>query len=76
VRENGHLRRDAIRAVTAGYHDAHAIEICSTSCSTSGRLHVVLNIWTNYINEVAKTDIEFPWSSPVAASANSPRQEP
>ena len=23
-------------------------------------LHVALNTWTNYINEVAKTDIDFP----------------
>jgi hypothetical protein len=22
--------------------------------------HVALNVWTNYINEVAKTDIDFP----------------
>ena len=35
----------------AGYDDAQMIEIV---------LHVALNTWTNYINEVAKTDIDFP----------------
>jgi hypothetical protein len=47
----------------AGYDDAQAIEIV---------LHVVLNIWTNYINEVAKTDIEFPWSPPVQRTDGPP----
>jgi alkylhydroperoxidase family enzyme len=35
----------------AGYDDAQLVEIV---------LHVALNTWTNYINEVAKTDIDFP----------------
>ena len=35
----------------AGYDDAQMIEIV---------LHVALNTWTNYINEVAKTEIDFP----------------
>lgn len=35
----------------AGYDDAQVIEIVQ---------HVALNTWTNYINEVAKTDIDFP----------------
>jgi len=26
----------------------------------SGALHIALNTWTNYINEVAQTDIDFP----------------
>jgi hypothetical protein len=64
VREHGHLSEDAIRAVkSAGYDDAQTIEIV---------LHVVLNIWTNYINEVAKTDIEFPWSPPVQRTDGPP----
>ncbi|KFN41052.1 carboxymuconolactone decarboxylase family protein [Arenimonas oryziterrae] len=40
---------DAVKA--AGYSDAQLIEIVQ---------HVALNTWTNYINEVAKTDIDFP----------------
>jgi uncharacterized peroxidase-related enzyme len=52
VRERGHVSGDDLRAVkAAGYDDAQVIEIV---------LHVALNTWTNYINEVAKTDIDFP----------------
>jgi alkylhydroperoxidase family enzyme len=41
-----------VRALkAAGYDDAQVIEIV---------LHVALNIWTNYINLVAQTDIDFP----------------
>jgi uncharacterized peroxidase-related enzyme len=39
----------AVRA--AGYDDAQIVEIVQ---------HVALNVWTNYLNEVAKTDIDFP----------------
>ena len=43
---------DDVRTIKlAGYDDAQVIEIV---------LHVALNTWTNYINEVAKTDIDFP----------------
>ncbi len=52
VREHGHVSEDDLQAVkSAGYDDAQVIEIV---------LHVALNTWTNYINEVAKTDIDFP----------------
>jgi uncharacterized peroxidase-related enzyme len=52
VRERGHVGEDDLRAVKmAGYDDAQVIEIV---------LHVALNTWTNYINEIAKTDIDFP----------------
>jgi uncharacterized peroxidase-related enzyme len=52
ARQRGHVGEDAVRAVKlAGYDDAQVIEIV---------LHVALNTWTNYINEVAKTDIDFP----------------
>ena len=52
VRERGHVSEEDVRAVKlAGYDDAQVIEIV---------LHVALNTWTNYINEVAKTDIDFP----------------
>jgi alkylhydroperoxidase family enzyme len=52
ARKRGHVSEDDLRAVElAGYDDAQVIEIV---------LHVALNTWTNYINEVAKTDIDFP----------------
>ncbi len=52
TRERGHVSEDDLRAVKlAGYDDAQVIEIV---------LHVALNTWTNYINEVAKTEIDFP----------------
>ena len=46
----------AIRA--AGYDNAQIIEIIQ---------HVALNIWTNYLNEVARTEIDFPVAEGVAA---------
>jgi uncharacterized peroxidase-related enzyme len=52
ARERGHINEDDVRAVKlAGYDDAQVIEIVQ---------HVALNTWTNYINEVAKTEIDFP----------------
>lgn len=52
ARERGHVAEEDLRAVKlAGYSDAQVIEMV---------LHVALNTWTNYINEVAKTDIDFP----------------
>jgi uncharacterized peroxidase-related enzyme len=52
VRERGHVGEDDVRAVKeAGYDDGQVIEIV---------LHVALNTWTNYVNEVAKTEIDFP----------------
>jgi len=48
----GHVSEENLKAVkAAGYSDAQVIEIV---------MHVALNTWTNYINEVAKTDIDFP----------------
>jgi uncharacterized peroxidase-related enzyme len=50
--ERGHVSEDDLRAVrSTGYNDAQVIEIV---------LHVALNTWTNYINVVAETDIDFP----------------
>jgi alkylhydroperoxidase family enzyme len=41
-----------VRAVkAAGYDDAQIIEIVQ---------HVALNTWTNYVNLVAETEIDFP----------------
>jgi uncharacterized peroxidase-related enzyme len=45
-----------IRALKeAGYDDAQLIEIV---------LHVALNTWTNYINQIAQTEIDFPVIAP------------
>ena len=52
ARERGHVDEDDVHAVkAAGYDDGQVIEIV---------LHVALNTWTNYINEIAKTEIDFP----------------
>ena len=52
VRERGHVSAADVQAVKdAGYNDAQVIEIV---------LHVALNTLTNYVNEVVKTDIDFP----------------
>lgn len=48
----GHVSDEDVRALKlAGYDDAQVIEIVQ---------HVALNTWTNYINEVGKTEIDFP----------------
>ena len=48
----GHVSDEDFRAIkAAGYTDAQIIEIVQ---------HVALNTWTNYINNVAKTEIDFP----------------
>lgn len=48
----GHVAEADLKAVKlAGYTDAQVIEIVQ---------HVALNTWTNYFNEVFKTDIDFP----------------
>jgi uncharacterized peroxidase-related enzyme len=53
VHARGHVSDDDVRAVkAAGYDDAQVIEIV---------LHVALNTWTNYINVVAGTEIDFPF---------------
>jgi len=52
VRAHGHVGEEDLATVkAAGYDDAQVIEII---------LHVALNTWTNYLNEVAKTDVDFP----------------
>lgn len=52
AQQHGHVSDDELRAIkSAGYNDAQVIEIV---------LHVALNTWTNYINGVADTDIDFP----------------
>ncbi|MGX9180868.1 carboxymuconolactone decarboxylase family protein [Mesorhizobium sp. BHbdii] len=52
ARDRGHIGDEDLSAVRlAGYDDAQIIEIVQ---------HVALNIWTNYVNEVARTEIDFP----------------
>ena len=52
TRARGHVGEAALQAVReAGYSDAQVIEIVQ---------HVALNTWTNYLNEVAGTEIDFP----------------
>jgi uncharacterized peroxidase-related enzyme len=52
VHAHGHVSDEDLNAVKrAGYDDAQVIEIV---------LHVALNTWTNYVNEVAKTEVDFP----------------
>jgi uncharacterized peroxidase-related enzyme len=52
ARERGDVGDDDVRAVkAAGYDDAQVVEIV---------LHVALNTWTNYLNQVAQTEIDFP----------------
>jgi uncharacterized peroxidase-related enzyme len=58
VRERGHVGESDVRTLkAAGYTDAQVVEIV---------LHVALNTWTNYLNEVAKTEIDFPVVTPRA----------
>ena len=55
----GHVDDADVQAVrAAGYDDAQIVEIVQ---------HVALNTWTNYINEVASTVIDFPVAQPLAA---------
>lgn len=52
VRERGHVSNADVQAVkAAGYTDAQVLEIVG---------HVALNTLTNYVNEVANTEIDFP----------------
>lgn len=58
--QRGHIGDADLQAVrAAGYSDAQIIEIVQ---------HVALNTWTNYLNEVAKTDIDFPMVGARAAA--------
>lgn len=50
--QRGHVSDDDVRAIkAAGYDDAEIVEIV---------LHVALNTLTNYVNEVARTEVDFP----------------
>ncbi|WP_217573276.1 carboxymuconolactone decarboxylase family protein [Mesorhizobium sp. GbtcB19] len=52
ARERGNVGDADLEAVRqAGYDDAQIVEIVQ---------HVALNVWTNYINKVADTEVDFP----------------
>ena len=52
TRQRGEVSEDDLRQVRlAGYDDAQLVEIVA---------HVALNTFTNYINEVFKTEVDFP----------------
>jgi uncharacterized peroxidase-related enzyme len=52
TRLRGHVSAEDFAAVrSAGYSDAQIVEIVQ---------HVALNTWTNYINTVGQTEIDFP----------------
>lgn len=56
VHERGHVGESDVKELkAAGYDDAQVVEIVQ---------HVALNTWTNYLNEVAKTDVDFPVVAP------------
>jgi uncharacterized peroxidase-related enzyme len=56
----GHVSSEDLQSVrSAGYDDGQIIEIVQ---------HVALNIWTNYLNEVAQTEIDFPVAKALAAA--------
>lgn len=59
VRTRGHVGDAELQAVRlAGHDDAQIVEIVQ---------HVALNTWTNYLNSVARTEIDFPVAPALAA---------
>ena len=61
VRSHGHVSDAELAEVkAAGYGDAEIVEIVLT---------VALNTFTNYVNEVAQTEIDFPVVRPVRVAA-------
>ena len=59
VRQRGRVSPEQVQAVrTAGYSDAQVLDIL---------LAVALNTFTNYVNEVAQTEIDFPVAQALAA---------
>ena len=52
LEHRGRVSDEDVRALkAAGYSDAQIVEIVQ---------HVALNVWTNYVNNVAQTAIDFP----------------
>ncbi len=61
VRQRGQVSNEQVAAVrSAGYDDAQVLDIL---------LVVALNTFTNYVNEVAKTEIDFPVVQPLRKAA-------
>ncbi len=61
VRERGHVSSEQVQAVRhAGFSDAQVLDIL---------LAVALNTFTNYVNEVAQTEIDFPVVEPLPLAA-------
>lgn len=61
VRQRGQVGNEQIHAVrSAGYSDAQVLDIL---------LAVALNTFTNYVNEVAQTEIDFPAVPPLRLAA-------
>jgi len=60
ARNRGHVSDSDVTAVkAAGYTDAEVLEIV---------VHVALNTLTNYVNEVARTEIDFPVAGELRAA--------
>jgi alkylhydroperoxidase family enzyme len=55
---HGHVDDTDLAAKLAGYDDKQIVVIV---------LHVTLNTWTNYVNVVAKTVVDFPVAAALAA---------
>ncbi len=61
VRQRGQVSHEQLQAVrSAGYSDAQVLDIL---------LVVALNTFTNYVNEVAQTEIDFPVVEPLRRAA-------
>lgn len=57
VRQRGQVSNDQVQAVlNAGYSDAHVVDIL---------LAVALSTFTNYVNEVTQTEVDFPAVQPL-----------
>lgn len=60
VRERGQVSNDQVQAVlSAGYSEAQVLDIL---------LAIALNTFTNYVNEVAQTEIDFPSVQPLGVA--------
>lgn len=61
VRQRGQVSNDQVQAVlSAGYSEAQVLDIL---------LAIALNTFTNYVNEVAKTEVDFPAVQPLHITA-------
>jgi len=59
ARERGHVSEEDVNLVkSAGYDDDQIVEIIQ---------HVALNVFTNYVNEALKTEVDFPLVTPKSA---------